>query len=42
MRATNLLPVLMLAILPAAAPPGVKTEYNEADWAHWDAQARST
>ncbi len=49
MRATNLLPVLLLALLPVSAHPnppdanpGAQTEYNEANWAELDAQARIT
>ncbi len=47
MRVARLIPVLMLTVLSTPArpePPNINsspaTEYNEARWADWDAQAR--
>jgi hypothetical protein len=47
MRSASLIPALMLLALPTIAypdppttNPSPATEYNEANWADWDAQAR--
>jgi hypothetical protein len=49
MRAASLIPILILALLPVGArpdpsdlTPSARPEYNEANWADWDAQARMT
>jgi hypothetical protein len=49
MRTSRLPAILTLALLPASAypnPPDIspkaRTQYEAADWAEWDAQARIT
>jgi hypothetical protein len=49
MRTGTLFAILTLALLPASAhpnppdiSPAARTQYDQADWAEWDAQAHVT